>query len=619
MPPVDAISGVDALPPELPPLPPPPTGPGLDAESGPLPESVYIDPLDPSSWGKPIGAADLYDMGKRDPVAYAQHMSAMQESRDREEQRLAKEREDEFLISKENDERDLKDVLAEAQRRQQALLTMEVDPKRFYKNQTVTQSIMSFLSVVIGGLYASRKGGPNIGLEILDRAVDRDIAAQQANIGNARSAIAELRAAGMSDFEAKQAIRIGAYKQALGQIQAKMQDFDPAGSTAARMAQQALEVEGRIAQAAEAGRRNFVDEELKRRKDQRETLETMAKLREADAKLARSMGGIGGAPSKALDKQKFGADELGLMFPGKPLPTDGIPRTIREYDQWVATASKGEELISKQRTNAQFDEEQDRQLAVRGPDGKFLLGDDEKPVRMKDVGEAKELTKSIADTDEYLRMMDEVLRLRKKYGWSSDLVKSPEWRKVKTLWGEAVLQKKDVNKLGALTGPDLERLHEAMGSDDPTSLRDPTPGIETARQSAVEKLKTNLRTRGVGEKHLPQYPETWKKQAPIKTAIDEAISELVKAEPSEDHGKRRTPLTATDHMIEGALQKSERYRDKIKFLEEGARADGESALKARQGLAEISATAPSKIIQQWATDALRNLAASEAATKEEVK
>lgn len=613
MPVVDAVSGADPATP-----PPPSDEPPADDQIAPVGDQTYIDPLSPQSWNKPISSADLYTMAKRDPVGYAQHIQAMDAAANQEMQRREKVLATQNASREEQNYQDMFDAQERANALHKEIMNTRINPNRVRENRGPLQSIAAMLSVVIGGLYQARKGGPNIGLQILDQETDRDIAAQEADLSNKRNALADLRATGMSQFQAKQAYRAAVYTHAREELMTKMQDFDPAGTTARNLAQQALEIESRIGQAAELGRRSKLEEELKRRKDDRETLTTLSELRKRDAETAKmSRVGMGGPP--ALDKQVLSPQELASTF-GGPVPP--VPMSIKDYrNTYLSTVKSAAETKEKLGQEAP-EAKRERELGINGPDGKPLLDEANTPVRGRDIAEATKLTDQIADTDEVIRMMDEVLRLRAKHGWSSDLVKSPEWRKMQSNWASIILKKKNIDELGVIAGPDMELMGKALGAEDPTSLRDPTAGIEQGRQNAVQGLHGRLTIKGVGAKSLPQYPETWKKQKPTPTAIDETIGTLI--DPG-DVMDDRIDMSKGGFAANMAAQTYDlkapalALRAKIQYLEDAARGDGPQAAKARQGLVEIAAKSTQPWVKDAAAQALRNLAASSSATTEGTK
>jgi hypothetical protein len=89
--------------------------------------------------------------------------------------------------------------------------------------------------------------------------------------------------------------------------------------------------------------------------------------------------------------------------------------------------------------------------------------------------------------------MADTIMLRKKYGWSSDLLKSPEWQQMKANWSSILVNQKDLQKLGAISASDLELLSGLMGTKDPTEYRDPLPGMVKAFDNAELQYNTTLK------------------------------------------------------------------------------------------------------------------------------
>lgn len=90
--------------------------------------------------------------------------------------------------------------LYEAQQRRQAELArlnseysasidkfnaLSVDPRRLVKNQSTIDTIMSAIAIGIGGFASGMTGRPNVALEIINNAIDKDIEAQKVEIEKA--------------------------------------------------------------------------------------------------------------------------------------------------------------------------------------------------------------------------------------------------------------------------------------------------------------------------------------------------------------------------------------------------------------------------------------------------
>ncbi len=486
-----------------------PAGDGQGEPGAPLPPDPYFDPMAPSTWTNPVGAGDLHEMAKRDPVAYAQHLGAMDQVRADEQLTREAAVATENRVKEEQNYQDLWDSQNEANALRDKLLNTKIDANRWRNSRSAPQSVAAFLSVVIGGLYQARKGGPNIGLQIIDQAIDRDIAEQQSNLEGQRNALSDLRASGLSDFQAKQAYRIATYQHALEGVKTSMQDYDPAGTTARSLAQQAIEIESRIGQSAEVGRRAKLDEELKRRKDDRETIETLAKMRKSDAEtaklLARGTGGGGGGGGK---QQPEFFEAMGLRRPP-------IAMTDKEYKTWLGNSRAGAELTkAEQEAVAGKSQGMSKEEADRGVGG--LKQSDGRPFVAQGTAEAVEgLRKRVAATKTVVRILDQIERTRT--GWSPDVTKSAEWKQLKADWAAAKGVAKDVLGLGALSGPDEALIENYLGGLDPTGMRDPGPGLTRARSNMLNMVNDDLVGKG--------YDGRFDIQKPNLSAVEETPSD----------------------------------------------------------------------------------------------
>jgi hypothetical protein len=121
----------------------------------------------------------------------------------------------------------------------------------------------------------------------------------------------------------------------------------------------------------------------------------------------------------------------------------------------------------------------------------YLVSRDGAVWKAPDATSAQALRKQVSATINASNMIDEVLRLRDQHGWSSDLLKSSEWRKMQANKGAIIVQMKNAAELGALSGPDMELIEAMLGTKDVTEFRDPTDGLRQA------KTKMQENTRGV--------------------------------------------------------------------------------------------------------------------------
>ncbi len=133
---------------------------------------------------------------------------------------------------------------------------------------------------------------------------------------------------------------------------------------------------------------------------------------------------------------------------------------------------------------------------VIGAGWEELKNKDGTAFRAPDSKRAQELSTKGAAVNESVALLDRLTRAREKYGWSSDLFKSDEWREMAADFGRLILVAKDEAGLGALAGPDVEVLTKAFGTADPSELRDPGAGLTRARLNMVQSFNASLRANG---------------------------------------------------------------------------------------------------------------------------
>jgi hypothetical protein len=151
------------------------------------------------------------------------------------------------------------DAHAEAQR--------EIDPK--WKAGT-GKRIAGIIMGIVGGLVQSRSGGPNLGLQLIDQEIERDIEAQKANKAARLQELArrgasnqQLMAFAGDQYAEDEKTRLSTYTRVQNQIASEMQQFDPKGKTAIQLGQMYTQ----IGQARAKALVDFQDKDFKNRVD----------------------------------------------------------------------------------------------------------------------------------------------------------------------------------------------------------------------------------------------------------------------------------------------------------------------------------------------------------------
>jgi hypothetical protein len=632
--PVPAIQLAPALPaPEQPdPIGPPPLPPGVEVEPSqmqpglgipaltveqsmappPMPAptgpSPFFDATSPQSWQQPLAAPDLVDMGRRDPVAFMQHTSAMNE------QRAAVEREQRAAIDAQNTMRaeqefnDLKEANAKAAALHDEVLNTKIDPNG---RRGTVRRIADVVAVMIGGLVQARKGGPNVAMQIIDSEIDRDIEAQKANMLDKRNAIAELRQRGMSDFQAQQAYRVSWYARAMDDLKTEMQNYDPRGTAAARMAQQTLELQGRIQMAGEAARKSAFEDDLKVRKELRADeenarawIETQDKHNAAQKKLQPGVGAALRTPA---------------YFASLNLAPPPFDMTDKEYDLWqkrkenekqLAPADPNSPKARKDLADA-TKAEADAAAAADGykitsPEtGGDLIQPDGKPFVVMDTEERKKLRGTVAAASNIRKLADKMAELKKKYGGAITSLGSDEAMELRSLTSQIDFEVFKNYDLGAPSEGDKALAEGVRGGVDPTSfVKNATRGWQAFAEGAEAKAITHLRAAGYEGKEL-RFQRAADLPKPKPKLTDELLERAMKTEYTPTTGL----ATAAANATPAGQQVNSAYETDVKGLAAQAEfgADEQTKRAARAALEQLAQKHPTEAGRALATETFKQL------------
>jgi len=100
----------------------------------------------------------------------------------------------------------------------------KIDPGHLFKSQSVVGNIFGVIAAGLGGYVSAKTGGPNMALEQINKSIDRDIAAQQANLENKKASLGESRSLygqKMQQFGDARGAALAAKSDMLAAIQAK--------------------------------------------------------------------------------------------------------------------------------------------------------------------------------------------------------------------------------------------------------------------------------------------------------------------------------------------------------------------------------------------------------------
>lgn len=301
----------------------------------------------------------------------------------------------------------------------------------------------------------------------------------------------------------------------IGMKRQELTDFR--GATKDRLAQYDLRMAGELNRAARTaetvGKRAAAVSEREAAKEVAATLrqEATARLGSAAAQEAEMRARARAARAAAMahaqkaaeEQRRFMAKEKVILDPatGRYIPDPAFAKPVDglEAREQVAKTTKAE-ADAAAATLAGSTGERERLYGIPGI--KTKAGG--MPLASSTAA-AEDLRNGKASLDTAARLIDEMIALRKRDGWSSELVKSDEWRQIQVNFNDLKLSRKEIDKLGVLAGPDMDLIEGALGTADPTEVRDPLAGLEKSRANMVNKYNASLKSVAAdAERYEPQ-------------------------------------------------------------------------------------------------------------------
>jgi hypothetical protein len=221
---------------------------------------------------------------------------------------------------------------ASVQRASDRLAAMRVDPSRYYRNAGAVGMLGNAIAVGLGAMGEALGGGPNIAVQQINAAVDRDIAAQERDISTASEDVQNRRGI-LADVQREMLTRQGAIEAtraimlrdlaAQAEAQAATHGSAEATARAAALRDQLLTAQEQALAAAQA---HEVEAALELRMQ-------LARLRSAEARAARderrAMGGGGTAAQRVTAPEMQAFDAMAASAPELASTPEGRAQIAR--------------------------------------------------------------------------------------------------------------------------------------------------------------------------------------------------------------------------------------------------------------------------------------------------
>jgi hypothetical protein len=487
----------------------------------------------------------------------------------------------------------------------------QVDGDRWWNSRSTGQKIAGFISAIVGGLVQGRSGGPNQGLAMIEAEIDRDVDVQKFNMQAKRAelqrrgaSIQQLAAFDQESFLEAEKFRLAGLSRVMGTIAADAQNYDPQGKSAITLGK----LYSAIGDARQKGLIAFEDQHFKNNlevlKANADLAKTGAEIAKLEAEAAKLRGAIGGG-AKAVKPEDVPQDPS--YFEQRGLTRPPVTMSEKQYRAWQPL-KKGTQEIAANESGISKEERENSIPGIKNPDGSTFTA----------VGRPEDVSKlraQIAAGRRMIRRMDDAIRTRT--GWSSNLGNSDERKKLGVQWGHVKLDAKELFDLGAITESDVPLVEGGVGTDDPSSWKDPTAGILEARRLVADRLNTALHAAGWDESQRFEPPVPSAKP-PDETSDDRAlkkaqdknvgsfttfVAEEDEVNPADRGPKKSLNQQTADHEATGGVPPSIRKQIE-KWTVDARSGDEVKSKQARAYLIELTTTGGNDTVKGLAQLAL---------------
>lgn len=492
--------------------------PPTDEYGQPLGKIASLDDAQAKRWAETAAPDELLEQQRL--LEVRQRNKAMKDAAEADAKSLASLKQDQADLAKANAASQMKSdrIVADAI----AMATKKTDPNRWLSTRTAGQRLRDILLAAAGGLIQARQGpgARNIGMDMVQQEIDRDIDAQKQDIENGKHALGIRQNAVAEEFkrngnlyEAAEKVRLATYEAALNRMKSEQQNFDPRGTSFLNYGNAIRDLQGKAAEHVEKIRTAAFEEDMKAReavRKQQETAATIAHQRNEDSV---AFGRLGlDRDKQKTENQVWSPQQLAAINPNLPVPP--IAMTQKEFGSWLGNQKTGSEM--GQQTQQEIDRQNDRvrQFSIgtvtprlaTDKEGKPVLGDnglpqlqhgpllnaDGKPWLVSDTGEHKALSDKLLAASEVSDMINEILSIRNKVGGESGVFNSDEYQRLKVLQNRLTILQKSGTQ-GMSSDEDMQKLVAAAGAADVTSFRDKSAGLKEALQRTETEFNKAMR------------------------------------------------------------------------------------------------------------------------------
>ena len=351
-----------------------------------------------------------------------------------------------------------------------------IDRRRLFKDAGIGGSLAMLGGAILNGFVAPLQGGRNQALEIVQHMVDQDIATQESDIANRRSVLGAEQGlytqylAGSGDRQkARALVTAGALDALDKQMAAEQALYDSDLIKADIQKKRDTIAAAREELIAKNGQQQF-ENQLALRKQAEQERSALA-----GEKLQKSQIGLGYA------NLKEGARQFNTKA---AMDQDQFNRRLALDTQELL--QKGEtakaEALQKQGQTVIF--------GVQGAKGERITAPSKE--------EAEKINQGIGSAEEAYQALERLVEMRKEYGHEFEDplfgIETEAGKQMKSLHATILTKLKESEKLGAISGSDLELMQNQIG-EDPRGWKDNSSRWEEARKNLKLGVQSQVKNR----------------------------------------------------------------------------------------------------------------------------
>lgn len=376
-----------------------------------------------------------------------------------------------------------------------------IDPARFYRDRGAAGTIGVAIATALGGFGAALAGGENRALASIERAIDRDIAAQESNqrnaqaqVGNARTFL-DMTRQQFSDAQAAQdAARSLAWNQVAERANAQAAQLRE-GQARLNAQQLAAEATARAQQAAQAAIVAQQDREIANAR-------AMAETRRLNAQAARDERRAGGGGGGGAAGRGAGATPRELIGTAEdPLVQEAIALGISET---VAREMASDARASRSSGRVRLQERVSREAASRGRSAAaasipgWQRTEDAPLLNQTQLGAARQI--AIADL-EFQAAVRRIERLADRIGVGDRVLGrigmgSQEYQEFQHALDVVRTQFRNINQMGNSLGAQEQLEHSFPDLNANTTINAILNNVRAAQQVKHDYVTSLLRANG---------------------------------------------------------------------------------------------------------------------------